>query len=258
MAFDAIERPDQLPTRGSFTAQWTEREDFDLKLEAKSFDKLELAKDAAAMANTLGGTILVGLTDNGGQIHAEGMTDKDFLALKERLEDALKDQCEPPLSVRLVPVRYGDGTLVAAINIEPFPEAPVACKSAVADAWRFPIRRSSKTHFMSPMEFSVYMNPAVRRSFVLLSRIPLETRIRVHFWPTSKGPTCDTHEGIFKGLSLANNTLTLLITGNSSYNIDVGTITVPLGQVTEVWLGPAYEIMVKGSYIMGPKYAPAF
>lgn len=63
----------------------------------------KLAREMAAFANTKGGTILIGVTDNGEMVGVEGYFEQEFL-----LNQAAKEECIPQIPITIELVHLGD------------------------------------------------------------------------------------------------------------------------------------------------------
>ncbi len=104
--------------------------------------------------------------------------------------NAIAQKCDPVPDVDPVTVcDASDPTrLVLAINVRPSLRL-IGVKAQVdkgVDDWNsddkafvYPVRTGTITRFLTPSELPMFMTPHVRRVAVLLSRIPLNARVRV-------------------------------------------------------------------------------
>lgn len=120
-------------TRGLPDVGASETDTLDFKTELKplpdkkSADRFECAKDVAAFASTSGGTLLVGAVESQHVLQRYKPVSKETAAWIEREnEEAVRDRCAPPPSMRTERFER-DGGFVVAIHVEAFP-SPVAVK----------------------------------------------------------------------------------------------------------------------------------
>lgn len=137
---------------------------------------LEAAKDVAAFANTLGGTILAGVTESKSGV-ASGLSPiKNGGRLRDHLSAWLGQYLEPrevASTVELQPIPV-DGGCVLAINVPAWAGPPVAVGWTKGEGvMRFPIRREAITSVMSPNEVFGRAEAASRRTFLQLQALRL-------------------------------------------------------------------------------------
>lgn len=187
MSYTPIVREQDLPPAGPHNANAQEREHLDFKSFAERAKGLEHAKDIAAFANSLGGTILVGVTEAHGMIAIPGVAGQTAEDVKDIYEHAAL-RCSPKARIDAVIIARAAGTPVVAVNIPPFADAVLGVPGVVSQnqnqteaphSWRYPVRRATQTDFLSPEQLPMYMNPATRRAFVRLSAIPADDPVRV-------------------------------------------------------------------------------
>lgn len=63
----------------------------------------KIAKEMAAFANTKGGTILIGIKDNGEMVGVEGYFEEEFL-----LNQAAREECIPEIPIEIELIQLGD------------------------------------------------------------------------------------------------------------------------------------------------------
>jgi len=128
-----IVRPEDLPSPGTST----ELPELDFKSTVNTADSIELAKDVAALANTVGGSILVGASAQGQRLVAYRGVTEPLVRIRQDLE---------------CPARLVD------------------------EAWVFPRRVGSQTTYLQPDQFGAFENMTARRATALLLRIPEHER----------------------------------------------------------------------------------
>lgn len=167
-----IALPEHLPDLGS-----VERETLDFKREAGSKrGAYEYAKDVAALANHLGGTIIVGAVEDRSTatlVRYEPLTQTDARAVRTAHESAVRDLCSPvpQITTEAIP---RDGGFVVAVNVRAHPEKLIGVhRTGERDFWTFPLRRATQTVFLMPEQLPMYADPQVRRVLLLLNQVPL-------------------------------------------------------------------------------------
>lgn len=170
----------------------------------------ELAKDMAAFANALGGTVLVGTSEHNdahgrktGRIEAfvPGVDDQ---ALIKAATTAARDLCQPPITVEPEVIKLTvaeQGTIsskplsqpvvLVALNVHPLLSSPsgvAACDDAgvrIPNAYRFPVRFLEGTKWLKPEELAFHMNSHERRICLLLAQVPRDAQIEI--WDKGQG-----------------------------------------------------------------------
>jgi hypothetical protein len=179
--FEPITKPEQLPAEG--TTVETLSRDFK-KLVAKGpTDRAELAKDVAAFANRIGGTILIGAAEDrkrGVLGRYQTMGAVEAAEVRKACSEAVRDFCSPqPL---FEPDRIPkDGGFVIALNVRPFPGQAVGVRRAGdSDAYAFPMRTGMDCVFLRPEQLPMLMIPELRRVVALLYTIPTSGQVTLH------------------------------------------------------------------------------
>jgi len=177
-----IVRPEDLPSPGTST----ELPELDFKSTVNTADSIELAKDVAALANTVGGSILVGASAQGQRLVAyRGVTEPLARQAAQGYEQAVKDRCRPTPYLETRILTPAAGTTVLAVNVWLSPVAPIGvrirqdleCPARLVDeAWVFPRRVGSQTTYLQPDQFGAFENMTARRATALLLRIPEHER----------------------------------------------------------------------------------
>lgn len=236
---------------------------YDLSDRAKTF---ELAKDMAAFANALGGTLLVGASEKNDSLgrktgRIEAFIPKlDDQALIKSATTAARDLCQPSIIVepeviklttaeqaQIVGKPLSQDVTLVALNVHPLVASPcgvTACDatgSRIPDAFRFPLRFLEGTKWLKPEELAFHMNSHERRMYLLLARIPADQQIRV--WDKGQG-------NAYGGKRVAK--IVDVDAERMIIKLQFGDVVahVPLAFVTAVWLDEkdVSNIDVKGSF----------
>ena len=173
-----------LPTLG----QAIERPVMDWKVKSAKHS-FERAKDVAAFANHLGGTLLIGAQEVDGQLQAYvGMTPAEAGVVRDEYSKAVADRCTPRPAIDFEEYDApGDpAKKIVAINVQPSlnlvgvkVRADKTQEGHGGDAYIFPVRSGTDARFLDPGELAMFMTPKVRRIAVLLSRIPKQTIVNL-------------------------------------------------------------------------------
>lgn len=165
-----------------------ERVILDLKAvdTATAFHK---AKDVAAFANHLGGTIIIGATERDGHLDQyRGVSRTDAARIRRQFEEAVNGRCSPlPIFDCEEYPDPNDATLViVVVNVEPSIslvavriEAHNNAQAYRGDAWVYPIRTGTQTDYLEQSQTPMFMTPEARRAAVMLSRIDRLTTVNV-------------------------------------------------------------------------------
>jgi hypothetical protein len=232
----------------------SESADLDFKATLDpSKGKIEFAKDVAALANVLGGHVLIGVsTDMNGTrcIGFHGIEKELAAEITKVFEEQVKERCRPtPIFNARVIGREGTSKVVVVISVEASPNAPIGvCLRQekggllVDKGWAFPYRVGSLTEYLHPDQFGVYESMSARRAAAFLNSIPTSERLRVHLrWVVGEAvPNGDgygdgqTHH--FESLPAQFHCVDLL--GNVASFTELNgrdRIDVPLDQIQTVW-----------------------
>jgi hypothetical protein len=228
----------------------SESADLDFKATLDpSKGKIEFAKDVAALANVLGGHVLVGVsTDMNGTrcIGFHGIEKELAAEITKVFEEQVKERCRPtPIFNARVIGREGTSKVVVVISVEASPNAPIGvCLRQekggllVDKGWAFPYRVGSLTEYLNPDQFGAYESMSARRAAAFLNSIPTSERLLVHLrWLhrplPSSGSMCGNH---FMSIKVQFECVDLL--GNVASFIELngqGRIDLPLDQIRTVW-----------------------
>jgi hypothetical protein len=178
MAYNRIFDTSQLPRLGPLSEDLR----FDMKmLLNKDIDEGNLACDVAAFANTAGGVLLVGAHEHpkdSGRLNAfVPVTFADAQSIGILLKKAL-DLCSPKPIAEAKPIELtpGKDEYVVAINCDAYAAPPIGVAQPNQGGgekwWAFPTRRGRDTHNLRPEELATIMEPSLRRTMLLLDRMP--------------------------------------------------------------------------------------
>lgn len=170
------------------TASESESLDFKRQLSGKDgkVDRFEIAKDVAALANTIGGSLLIGaIAEKNRLVRYEGLTENDSKRAWQVVEECVRDRCFPGPS--LAPKFHQHETgIVLGIDVVPS-IGPVAVRVKKTETqidgahqyetWVFFERISSHTREFSPEQLPMLMNPDLRRKAILLRAIPQSANV---------------------------------------------------------------------------------
>ncbi len=137
----------------------------------------ERAKDVAAFANYIGGTILIGAVEDPTThilIQYRPLTAADAKDARVDYELAITQMCVPKPLVSFEPISHSTG-IVLAINVQAHVDRLVGVRGMAANKsenhWAFPLRVASQATYLQPDQLPMYADPTVRRALVLLHRI---------------------------------------------------------------------------------------
>src|ERR1700690_2040103 len=173
MTYRPLTELHDLPPEEPLSNASREKQDLEFKSEADRATPWEHAKDIAALANSLGGTIIVGAS-NKERVSLHGLRRQTAQEVMEIYESAAM-MCSPVIPIDVVPITLSSGASVVAVNVPAYPDTLVGAPGAAKirhrepnvlpdggklprkpthmkaeNSWRFPIRRASQTHFVTP------------------------------------------------------------------------------------------------------------
>jgi Putative DNA-binding domain len=237
----------------------TEGRALDFKTAADPDEWWELAKDIAAFANYVGGTILVGAVEQpSGSAVLRGIDPQEVADLAAGYEMAARDKCKPRPLATTDPIALPDvDRVVLAVNVEPFSLGPVGAmfvgrnqmgQPTPSDGWRFPMRVGKHNIPLQPDQIAMFMEPKIRRTVTLLEEIPHGADVRL-FWGAYTDQLLRT--------KMAETTLAMVsvdvqrnVVAFGAKGTKVATIHVPLDDVDTVWteVHGAKSVRVAGTY----------
>ncbi len=217
---------------------------------------IECAKDVAALANVLGGHLLVGVSTEMGATRCSGFhgIEKDTAArIAKVFEEQVRDRCRPTpvFSVRAIDVPT-TARVVVVVAVESSPVAPVGVSlrqqsggHLVDVGWAFPHRVGSLTEYLHPDQFGVYESMSARRAAALLNSIPADERqlINLRWVAGNASPGTGSGHGYgdgethhfeslkvrFEGVDLLGNVASFIVLEGRC------TVALPLDQIQTVW-----------------------
>ena len=216
---------------------------------------VELARDIAALANSLGGHVVVGARAVVGKTQCAGFDGFDEVtasALVPLLERAARDRCRPTpfVSTHLISVPNTPNR-VLVLRVQMSPVAPVGASEDpqsggkhIPRLWTFPYRVGSETAFLAPDQFGVYESMTARRAAALLSGIPPSDRPRIVLrWQTTS--TMRMRAALIK---------VVLFENAAEFELEPQplaptrpTISIPLDDVATVWRqGEEWHVALRG------------
>jgi hypothetical protein len=177
-------KPQLLPAVG----QAIERPVMDWKVKPAAFP-FEKAKDVAAFANHLGGTLLIGAHELNGRLQAYvGMTPADAGKLRDGYSKAVADRCQPRPAIDFE--EYDDPSDMSKriVAINAYPSLNLVGVKVNGDkakegyggaAYVFPVRSGTDARYLEPGQLAMFMTPHVRRVVILLSKVRRQTLVVV-------------------------------------------------------------------------------
>jgi hypothetical protein len=213
--------------------------------------KIEFAKDVAALANVLGGHVLVGVSTDMGGTRCTGFhgIEKDLATeIAKVIEEQVKDRCRPTpiLNVRSLSLPTSP-KVVVVVAVDASPLAPVGVLLRqdkggllVDKGWAFPYRVGSLTEYLHPDQFGVYASMNARRSAAILNSIPANERQQVCLsWPTRSLPPAGVSVSGSRVVgTIKVHFLCVDLLGNVASFIEPSSqsrIDLPLDQIRTVW-----------------------
>lgn len=207
--------------------------------------RFEIAKDVAAFANHLGGTVLVGaIEDSVANCRYKGLPETEASKTKRAVEEAVRDRCSPHPVVDAAPIRLpGTDRYVLAVNVLPSlalvgvkviapPRGQCPAVETGEPAFVFPLRTTTQTVYLEPEQLPMYMSADLRRVVLLLGRIASEAKIVIH----QAGPRDELGQtGHFGEVDEARNIFTYSVIHNTAGR--VGPYNMPLDQVLTAHAG---------------------
>jgi Putative DNA-binding domain len=167
-----------VPATGTREEAWLDFKEVPSKLPNGTLDRYEIAKDVAAMANSVGGTILFFTSRKGDTLGGfVPKTQADALQLARMCEEAVQQRCLPPPIIECEPLPNLAGTgFVLAVHVHPLYSVVATRVDGSKDdghngtAWTFWIRVGSQSKDTTP-EVIAMSKPEVRRTANLLRRM---------------------------------------------------------------------------------------
>jgi len=216
-----------------------ERAELDFKVEYGP-NSFEVAKDVAALANSHGGTILVGAAGGDNLSIYRPLAPDAAKQCARAVEEAVRDRCRPgPLySIEQLVVEQG---LVVAINVWPMPgqlvgvrikKSELMCgpnKAQPEDVFLFPVRVGTHTKNVMPEQVAMFLDAKVRRVAIGLERA-VGQRVVLLTSRSRDAKTIHVATATVKAVELLDNVVELVVDGRSG----PADVAVPLDSIASV------------------------
>lgn len=133
----------------------------------------ELAKDVAAFANALGGSLIIGTNKDGAALLCyPGVSREHADSLVKALVSVHDSYLSPrPIAEPQIFAADEPGNVILIVNVWPYPDQPVGAKTYDGNAWRFPVRVGDQTRYLEPAMLPMLTNARVRRTVIFLESI---------------------------------------------------------------------------------------
>lgn len=227
--FKPILTPTDLPPDGAAS----EGLEIDAKATVHPGNLFELAKDVAAFANAVGGTILVGVTEGPDKrLRYTPLPEPFAQKVQAAYEEAAKGRCSPQPRMAPYMAPYGTGAVVA-INVWPFPGQPVGVakdggRTTDRVGFTFPMRVATQTAWLLPEQLPMLIDVHARSIAAVLAQV---NGIFVFF------PSVPSRDfGTFCASEVSVNLVSMVATFTSKPGGGAVTIVpVPLAGIKYVW-----------------------
>lgn len=234
------------------------------------YDFIELAKDIAAFANSIGGVILVEAQEakrgNGRLKGYVPVSDTEAKQIRNAYNTAARDHCRPSpmIDIHILPK---DSGYIIAINVLPFFSQPIGVKTKTEkgvsqkaiDTWFFPVRIGVVTQFLNPEELHMLMLTSVRRAAYLINSIPIISREQIYlkFEQYSGGSVeGQTREAKLIEFNIYENTIIFQVPDVYTDKAPMRKCLVPLDSVLHVWNdGHRWNVAISGT-LFGCSWEP--
>lgn len=244
---EPITNPSQLPAIGTPETRSLDFKKTYAKGTPASFDGFELGKDVAALANAMGGAILVGAQEAASALHIYlPLDDAEAKATVRAVDDAVKVRCSPSPVVSAEKIAHGSGYIVA-LNVSPFPGQPVGVwvKGDRADGygdpcWTFPVRVGAQTKFFRPEQLAMLMSAEYRRIVILLDAVKAGDEVLLTTPNRGRGGEIKCS---FESSSALNNLMVL-----QSNERGGGKFRIPIDRVRSAWQDGSWYVLIEGYF----------
>lgn len=188
----------------------------------------EMGKDIAAFANSVGGVIWIGVSEDKKSNDVTGYNPlkqaSDAENVRRAYQTAAADYCSPSPLIDTTSLPW-QGGYVVAVNVWPFPGQAVGVRDVANQySFRFPIRLGNQTDFLRAEQLPMLMVPEIRRVSILLRQMTRGDAIEFIGESTR-------WDGVFGEVRELENVLDL--------ELNVGTTTrpaaLPIDAVESVW-----------------------
>lgn len=203
---------------------------WDYKQQFNDEKKSEIAVDFAAFANTLGGTLLIGVSErniDGRKVANALFNIDDFERIKKSVYTSILDLISPHIDVQVVPIKI-DNVLIVAINVEPSVNLVSVSQEKNGPYYCFPYRTDFGKRFMAFDEVERRMTDNKTRAMYLKLKkhLPSGGRVILYPFPINNYQT----QWFFEWMEGHDDEITLEANGFRS-------IVVPVSFIGETWRG---------------------
>ena len=203
---------------------------WDYKQQFNDEKKSDIAIDLAAFANTLGGTLLIGVSEkniDGRKVANNLFNIDDFERIKKSVYTSILDLISPHIDVQVVPIKIDD-VLIVAINVEPSVNLVSVSQEKNRPYYCFPYRTDFGNRFMAFDEVEKrMMDNKTRAMYLKLKKyFPTDRKVNVYPAPVANNKV----EWRFEWIHNSENEIRLDQNGYRS-------IDIPISFIEEVWNG---------------------
>lgn len=236
-------KPQQLPLPE--IGEGFEHATLDLKRRADTQKTFHLAKDVAAFANHLGGTIIIGAEEgtNGSVGAYIPLTDSELKQTQDAFSKAVTQRCSPRPVIDFGHYKEGSGHILTVL-VWPYIGQPIGVKVHADksnggyggdDAYAFPVRSGADSLFLLPEQLPMYMLPELRKLVITLSQAKHDSPVMLHTFATvARAPT----QTSFLSVCVLSNTLTVLAPHKADSKKNPSEALIPLDAITAAWKTP--------------------
>ena len=203
---------------------------WDYKQQFNDEKKSDIAIDLAAFANTLGGTLLIGVSEkniDGRKVANNLFNIDDFERIKKSVYTSILDLISPHIDVQVVPIKMDD-VLIVAINVEPSVNLVSVSQEKNRSYYCFPYRTDFGNRFMAFDEVEKrMMDNKTRAMYLKLKKhLPSGGRVILYPFPINNYQT----QWFFEWIEGHDDEIKLEANGFRS-------IVVPISFIGETWRG---------------------